>query len=319
MLNERDIIAGLKSKFPDYIGDDAAVIPLGEETSYVLSKDLLMEDIHFRTSYFDAASLAHKALQVNLSDIAAMGAKPTFIMLGISIPVSQEEYALDFIGCFAKACLDASVVMIGGDTTKSPDKLCISVTAIGTTKNKHLKYRKNAKPKNLICTIGNLGDAHLGLIALEQKLAKFDKYKNSFLRPVAKMNEGLWLGEQSAVTAMMDISDGLYIDLERLCAAAHIQGNLILDNLNPTEEFIAACEAMSLEPQEVVLTGGEDYGLLFTVQPEDLETLANDFIGKFGYELKVIGNTSEGTGINFTKKGEKIDLKPKPFTHFGEA
>lgn len=318
MLNENEVIENLKLSFPDYIGDDAAVIPQQGEMNYVISKDVLTEDIHFRPSYVDPASLAQKALHVNLSDIAAMGAKPQFVLLGISIPNLHEKYASDFLSHFSKACLDASVVLIGGDTTKSPDKFFMSVTAIGTVKKKYIKYRSTAKPGDLICTIGNLGDAHLGLLAFEKSLSNFEKYKNSYLRPSAKINEGQWLGEQSAITSMMDISDGLYIDLKRLCLASTVQSNIVLENLTPTEEFKAACGSIGVDFREVMLTGGEDYGLLFTVKPESYAMLADKFNQKFGYEIRQVGKLLNGTGISFTEKGNEINLKLKAFSHFGE-
>lgn len=318
MLNESEIVNRLKSIFPNYIGDDAAVIPQDAQSSYVLTKDLLVEDVHFRTSYFAPENLAYKSLHVNLSDIAAMGAKPMFIMLGISIPEKLEKYAKDFLDYFTTACKEASVILIGGDTTKSIDKLMISVTAIGTVKNKHIKYRTNAQVDDVICTIGHLGYAHVGLMALEKKLTDLENYQNIFLKPAAKNHEGEWLGKKSEVTAMMDLSDGLYIDLKRLCQASDIQGELFLDNIKMNSEFIHACNKLEVSPQNTILTGGEDYGLLFTVKPEKFQQLASQFKLKFGYEINHIGKINKGSGVCFLEKNKILDLKPKPFSHFGE-
>lgn len=318
MLNESDIINQLKSSFPDYIGDDAAVIPQDAQSSFVMTKDLLVEEVHFRTSYFSPENLAHKALHVNLSDVAAMGAKPLFVMLGISIPIHLENYAKNFLNAFTKACLNTSVILIGGDTTKSPDKLLISVTAIGTIKNTNIKYRTTAQTGDFICTIGDLGYAHLGFISLEKKLMGFEKYQKLFLEPVAKLNEGQWLSEQSSITAMMDISDGLYIDLKRLCQASNVQGQLFLENLKSEDDFIKACNQLDLLPKNTILTGGEEYGLLFTVKEQQYLALANDFKKKFGYEINHIGKITNGTGICFLDKNKLVDLQLKPFSHFGE-
>lgn len=318
MLNESDIVNKLKSSFPNYIGDDAAVIPHDAQSSYVLTKDLLIEDVHFRTSYFSPENLAYKSLHVNLSDIAAMGAKPTFIMLGISIPEKLEKYARDFLDYFTKACLDASVILIGGDTTKSTDKLMISVTAIGTVKKTGIKYRTTAQADDLICMIGHLAYAHIGLMALEKKFSGLENYQNIFLQPIAKINEGQWLGEQSAITSMMDMSDGLYIDLKRLCQASSIRGHIFLDNLKINSDFVNACNKLEISPQNTMLTGGEDYGLLFTVKAEKFQELNNQFKLKFGYEINHIGRMSRGEGVCFLEKNKVVDLKPKPFSHFGE-
>ncbi len=318
MLNEADIVNKLKSSFPDFIGDDAAVISQNEQSSFVLTKDLLVEDVHFRTSYYRPEDLAHKALHVNLSDVAAMGATPLFIMLGISIPENLEKYAQDFLEFFTQACLKASVILIGGDTTKSPDKLLISVTAIGTVNNTCIKYRTTAQSGDLICMIGHLGYAHLGLMSLEKKLTGFEKYQNTFLKPTAKNKQGQWLGQQTRVTSMMDISDGLYIDLKRLCQASNVQGNIELSNLKPNETFIAACHQLEILPQNVMLTGGEDYGLLFTVSADHFQKLSHDFKEKFNDEIRQIGKISNGTGVSLLAEDKVIDLELKPFSHFGE-
>lgn len=318
MLNEKDIVNKLKSNFPNYIGDDAAVIPQNTHSSYVLTKDLLIEDVHFRTSYFSPDNLAHKTLHVNLSDVAAMGAKPLFIMLGISIPDRLEKYAKEFLDGFTQACIDSSVILIGGDTTKSTDNLMISITAIGSAKNTCLKYRTTAEIDDFICMVGNLGYAHIGLMSLEKKLTGFDNFQNIFLNPIAKISEGQWLGEQLGITSMMDISDGLYIDLKRLCLASDVQGQLLLDNLKPNADFIHACHKLETTPQNILLTGGEDYGLLFTVKAEKFQILANDFEQKFGYKINHIGKISSGSGVSFLENNKIIDLDLKPFSHFGE-
>ena len=167
MLAEASIIHQLYTAFPEQIGDDAAVFAFTENQSYVITKDLLIEDIHFNINYCDPMSLAQKALHVNLSDIAAMGAVPQLVLLGIAIPPTYETQLPNFLEAFTTACKDTSVILIGGDTTRSTDKLCISITVIGTAKNSHLKYRKNAQVNDLICLVGPVGYAHVGFVALE--------------------------------------------------------------------------------------------------------------------------------------------------------
>ena len=315
MLSESSIINFLHNQFPEKIGDDAAILPFSETESYVITKDLLVEDVHFRLKYQDAASLAHKALHVNLSDIAAMGAIPKYVLLGISIPQQDDHYIHQFLQSFSEQCKAANVLLIGGDTTKSPDKLFISVTAIGIALNTHIKLRSTAKPGDLICISGNIGHAHIGFTTLEGNKDGFDSFKSSFLKPKACLQEALSLGSQPSVTAMMDLSDGLYIDLQRLSEASKVAATINLDALEPSQAFQSACKQLALDSLTTQLTGGEDYSLLFTLKPENHHSV----ISQFKFPVKVIGQMMEGTGVQFIQNGQPHLLNLKPFTHFGES
>lgn len=318
MLSEANIIEYLYAEFPTNIGDDAAIIPLSETSSYVVTKDLLIEDVHFRRAYYNPASLAHKALHVNLSDLAAMGAKPQFVLLGLSIPDSYEKEIHEFLKGFSKACKDAAIILIGGDTTRSPDKFFISVTAIGIAETSKIKFRNRALAGDVICLAGMLGHAHLGLIALEAGIEGLHSFKTMCLKPMARLPEGVWLSQKKEVTAMMDLSDGLLIDLQRLCAASKVAADIQLDQLTASEDFVKACQQLSLDPLQVQLTGGEDYGLLLTVHPQAYTSLAAEFKQIQGYELQSIGHIVSGEGVHFMQQGQPRELLLKPFSHFGE-
>lgn len=318
MLSESDIIHDLKNSFPSHIGDDAAVIQAFGEQSYVITKDLLVEDTHFRQSYYDPASLAQKALQVNLSDVAAMGAKPSFILLGIAIPEKNAAYAKAFLDNFALQVKQAGLILIGGDTVKSPDKLMISITAIGVADKKNLRYRSTAKINDIICVAGELGCAHVGFLACEQALMGFEPFQAAFLRPKAKLAEGQWLAQQQPVTSMMDLSDSLYVDLNRLCNSSEIGAELNLDQLKPEKEFTIACEKLGIEPVQAMLSGGEDYGLLFTTEKAAYNLLSQKFYQKFGYKITPIGSITENRGLKLIENGQEKNLILQPFSHFGE-
>lgn len=297
-LSENKIIDFFQQKFPSSIGDDAAIIG-GQQ---IISKDLLIEDIHFRTRYCDFESLAHKALQVNLSDIAAMGAKPSHVLLGIAIPKHFDSNYIDgFIKSFANNCINNDVILIGGDTTASPDKLFISLTIIGSTDTPI--YRSSANIGDIICVIGNLGHAHIGWQSLEKNIEGFEKYKQVFLKPNTQLKASLEL--KNKVTSMMDISDGLYIDLQKLCKASKVSAQIEVDNLKATEDFINSCNMLNLDPLSTQLMGGEDYGLLITIKPN-----------QYNIALKKIGVIIPGNGEVFFDK--EINLKQKIFSHFGE-
>ncbi|MDF1827486.1 MAG: thiamine-phosphate kinase [Legionellaceae bacterium] len=319
MLNESNIIDTLKNTFPTHIGDDAAVIDFNADNNYVISKDLLIEGTHFRLNYQDAASLAHKALHVNLSDIAAMGATPQFVLLGVSIPQYFESQTELFLNAFTEACQDASVVLIGGDTTHASDNLFISVTALGVAPKHQIKLRSQAKPGDIICVAGNLGHAHLGFTALETSNAHNNlEYQHKFLKPTSRLREGVWFGKQTAITGMMDVSDGLYLDLKRFCKASQLAAHINLDMFAPNTCFTNACHALKLDPIITQLTGGEDYGLMVSMPQQAHTKITHHFKQTFGYDLIPIGEFHDGTGVQVLKNNKQIELNLKPFSHFGE-
>lgn len=231
MLSEDNIIRDLQAKSKGFIGDDAAVLPNLSNDKYIITKDLLTEDVHFRLKYFMPQDLAHKALHVNLSDLAAMGAEPLYILCGISMPNHLQEYASNFLSYLTICCQEVGVILIGGDTTSSSEKLFISITAIGKAQERNIKYISTARSDDLVCLAGNLGFAHLGFTTLENGFVTNTKYTDKFLHPQAKLKEGVWLGKHTCVTSMTDVSDGIYINLKRLCFASNKRGIIDIDLL----------------------------------------------------------------------------------------
>lgn len=321
MLKEADIIQSLRHAFPiaGGIGDDAAVLPLNDCENYVISKDILVEHRHFRLTTTDAASLAHKALHVNLSDIAAMGAMPQFILMGIAIPPHINTVWIDgFMAAFAAACRAQNVTLIGGDTTASERDLFISITVIGRVAKTHLKFRSGAKPGDVICVVGVLGEAHAGFLALEKNAAGLDAVKARSLAPHALVKEGLWLGAEPSVTAMMDVSDGLYVDLSRLLQASHAGGIVDIESLQPSPLLAEAAAQLNIDARECMLVGGEDYALLFTVAPDAYDDLSRRFDKQFGYALGKIGTVTTTGDLQLREGGNPVPFVHRPFSHFGE-
>lgn len=302
-MHEDTIIQKLQAHSQGFIGDDCALID-----NYAITKDLLIEEVHFRTSYFSAEALAHKSLQVNLSDLAAMGARPKYLLCGISIPPNLQTYATQFLEYLTQKCSEEGVILIGGDTTASQNKLFISMTAIGEIQKKCVKYRTGAMPDDLICVAGELGWAKLGLQSLEENTPTDSRYLQSFLLPQAKVKEGLWLARQKSVSSMMDISDGLYLDLQRLCRASNKGSVIELEKLLPYETHELSCKTM--------LEGGEDYALLITIKKRAFSRLTSAFSQLFGYDLKVIGHITEAIDIQIKKPSTYADFDIVPFTHF---
>lgn len=311
-MHEEDILQTLQQYAPEFIGDDAAVLPYSAEEAQLISKDVLIEDIHFRMRYFTPQDLAYKSLQVNLSDLAAMGAEARYVLCGISIPPHATDYALSFLNALTKQCASQDITLVGGDTTASPNKLYISITAIGYCPPKQIKYRHGAKAGDMIVITGQLGWARLGLLGLEQGRSASQPYTNACLRPKAKLSMGLWLGRQAAVTSMMDISDGLYTDLTRLAKASGLQALLELERLPHSKDFQEICLAFGQDPIETMLIGGEDYALLFTVSSASWPTLAKNS----PEPLHCIGSMQAGVDLRITDRGIVTNLDLQPFQHF---
>lgn len=324
MLSEADIIATLRASMPQVegltgIGDDAAVLPAGGYDNFVVAKDILVEHRHFRRTTTDAASLAHKALHVNLSDIAAMGAVPQFVLLGLAVPPHIErKWIEEFVGGFAASCRAAKVLLIGGDTTASERDVFISVTIIGKASATNLKYRHTARAGDIVAVAGELGEAHAGFVALEKNADGFETVKKAHNHPNARTREGAWLGAQPAVTAMMDVSDGLYIDLTRLATASKCAAILHKEKLQPGYVVQEAADRLKFDAFDAVLTGGEDYALLVCVAADKFPALAAEYKNVFGASLRAVGEMAEGQGVSVRDQGKILSLQPKPFSHFGE-
>lgn len=319
MLSEAAIIHQLQTAFPSHIGDDAASLNFHANKTVLVTKDILAENKHFQIETNDAASLAHKALHVNLSDLAAMGATPLYILCGIAIPERLADYAKTFLSALIDACLAANVILVGGDTTASDNDLFISITAIGEANPAFIKHRSNAKPGDIICMIGHLGLAHLGFLAINKNQKNFESAKEAFLKPMAKTKEGIWLAQHACVTAMIDLSDGLYIDLKRLCHASHVQGVLALEQFPITPDFQIQCDALRIDALNTQLGGGEDYGLLFTVNPNHLDELAAHYEALFHEPIVQLGHLQEGKDLLLLHHGKEKKPDFTPFTHFGES
>src|SRR5262249_33123508 len=149
---------------------------------------------------------------------------------------------------FSTACKKQNIRLIGGDTTGSARHLFISVTVIGKAETKYLKFRSGAKAGDVVAVAGALGEAHAGLGALEKKIAGLEKVKARSLRPVARTGEGIWLARQKGVTAMMDISDGLYTDLGKLAEASKKGAMIDFDRLKPSKNLVEAAQKLKVDP-----------------------------------------------------------------------
>jgi thiamine-monophosphate kinase len=303
------------------IGDDAAVLDFGTK-KIVVSTDLLIEGVHFDLSYMPLKHLGYKAVVVNLSDIAAMNAKPTQITVSVAVsnrfPVEALEELFDGVTMATKAY---NVDVIGGDTTSSQKGLIISITAIGEATQEEIVYRNGAKENDLLVVTGDLGAAYMGLQVLEREKQVFQVNPNNQpdldgytylierqLKPEARTDiKDLLHKLEVKPTSMIDISDGLSSEVMHICKQSNVGCNLFEEKIPVDPQFINVCEEFNIDSTTVAINGGEDYELLFTIAIEDFDKIkANPNFTVIGH----ITDAKEGNNL-ITRSNTKIPLKAR--------
>lgn len=308
------------------VGDDAAVIDNGPFCT-VVSTDMLVEGIHFDAAYTPLKHLGYKSVVVNLSDIYAMNAYPRQITVSIALSNRYSVEALDELYEGIRfACDTYGVDLIGGDTTSSPKGLIISITAIGACEKNKLVYRNGARAGDLICITGDLGAAYLGLQLLEREkriwlenpgvqpnLDDQQYIVGRQLKPEARRDMiDTFRRVELKPTAMIDISDGLASELFHICKQSKV-GALIEESgvpIHPETQLQAL--QFKLDPITCALSGGEDYELLFTIEPADIDKI------KYLPDIYIAGEILDAAaGVKLgTKGGNLHELKAQGWKHF---
>ena len=307
------------------VGDDAAVIDhFGKQT--VVTTDMLVEGVHFDLMYTPLKHLGYKSVIVNLSDIYAMNAIPTQIILsiGFSNRFSLEALNEFYEGVYA-ACDKYGVDLVGGDTTSSQKGFIISVTAIGEVPPDKFVKRSTAQKGDLLCVSGDLGAAYVGLLFLEREKKIFmespgvqpDLEGESYvigrlLKPEARKDIVEFFASQEITpTSMMDISDGLSSEILHICKESNLGCVLYEDKIPVSEEMKKAAFKFEIDPTACALSGGEDYELLFTISQSDYDKLVlNEQISLVGYMTE----PEEGAHI-ITKGGSKHVITAQGWNH----
>lgn len=283
------------------IGDDAAVLNFQKEET-VVSTDMLVEGVHFNLAYAPLKHLGYKAIIVNLSDIYAMNATPTQVLVSIAVSSRFPVEALEELYAGIQiACKKYNVDLIGGDTTSSTSGLIISVTAIGKAKPVDLTYRNGANEHDLLVVSGDLGGAYLGLQVLEREnlvfkanpnmqpnLEEYEYIVGRQLKPEAgKHIVDLLKQLEVKPTAMIDISDGLSSEIMHLSKHSGYGFKIYEEKIPLDPMVIKTAEEFGINPITCALNGGEDYELLFTIAQSDFPKI------KGNPNLTVIGHTTE--------------------------
>lgn len=326
MWGEDQFIEYLKKQFPSKdsclgIGDDCAVIPGSRGDAWLVTTDAVVEGVHFLKNQISAKNLGYKALAVSVSDILAMGGIPKYTFLSIAIPKDTDSgWVREFIQGLKEACDEWNIILLGGDTVGSKRDIFLNLTVIGTAVDTKIKYRHGAKEDDLICVTGYLGDSGGGLKAILEGLQRTEDIEyliRAHVHPALHLKSGNWLASNDGVHAMMDISDGLECDLKRLIKSSQKGAIIDTSQIPISNELKRVSLENKWDPLQISLTGGEDYCLLFTVTPENFETLQEGFEKTFGEKLSVIGKITDKTErLVYLDKGREIQLNYASFDHF---
>jgi len=303
------------------IGDDCAIIQANDSEEWLVTTDLLVEDVHFVRNAIPADQLGYKSLAVNLSDIAAMGGTPIGSFLSIAIPADVDvEYLDAFLKGYHRLSAKYNTPLMGGDTTRSMKHLCVNVCVIGKCPINLARKRSMARDGDVVCVSGPLGDSAGGLQILLNKLPFNEKHQyllNRHHKPEPRIHEGEFLSRQSSVNAMMDISDGLASDLVHILKASGVGARIDLSWLPISTDLKSISEKYGWDPVELATTGGEDYELLFTVTNEQFEPLQKAFQDKFDKSLIQIGQIIAGQPeIEWHIKNKRVIKSGSGFNHF---
>lgn len=309
------------------IGDDAAVLEEGGG-QLVFTTDLMVEGVHFERGSSAARDLGAKAVTVNVSDIAAMGASPRYAIAAVAVPPDVEAaWVIELTGGMREACAEYALALVGGDTNRA-ELIVLSVAVVGEVAPGRAVTRVGARPGDRVVVTGALGAAAGGLAiskappeeaasALSEPWGR--ELSQAFARPVARVGEAQILSRAGA-TAMMDVSDGLAIDLSRLCRASGVGARVALAEVPVADALRHAAAQLGVDALELALSGGEDYELVTTLPQDAVETARADLIQGFGTTLSDVGVIVEGSGVVAVREdGSESALRPAGWDHFGRG
>jgi len=279
-VGERALIARIQAHvaLPSWVvrgpGDDAAVIKPERGTFDVVTTDAVVEGVHFDRRFVPFDAIGYRALAVNLSDLAAMGARPRAALLSLALPASLEVESFDrMLEGFLSLAGDHGVALVGGNITSTPGPLLIDVTAIGTARPRKVLTRDGARPGDELYVTGRVGDASAGLHELRRAAEGGVPAPDArdgierYLRPVPRVRVGMLLGRTRAASSCMDLSDGLADGIRQIADASGV-GVKVDGTAVPLSAFVRRWhEECGRDPLEGAMTGGDDYELIFTVRP----------------------------------------------------
>lgn len=322
-LTERELVARIQQQLPRDpawltlgIGDDAAVVEPERNRLDVLTVDAVIDGVHFDRRFTPPDAIGHRAMAVNLSDLAAMGATPRLALLSLALPADLSSDDFDgIISGIAAQAREHGVTVAGGNLTRTPGPLTIDITAIGTVKRRGVLTRGGARPGDIVYVTGTIGAAAAGLQMLQAGHAGAGSCISSYLRPAARTKVGQLLGRNRAPSACVDLSDGLADGVTRIAESSTVGITLDLSALPIDPDARAWFEGRGVDPVVAAVSGGDDYELLFTVRPRQRGRLKAAF-QHGGVPLTRIGVcTAERALLMQPADGAPVPI-PSGFTHF---
>ncbi len=297
------------------IGDDAAAWQPSRSNRSVITTDALVEGVHFTRAAMSAREAGHRALASNLSDVAAMGARPVLATVALGFPADTDQaWLLDAYDGIAALAKRARCAIAGGDLTRAP-AIVFAITVVGEVRASNLKTRTGARPGDVVAVTGPLGASRAGLaVAVDRAdLAAepgFAGVLAAYRTPEPRLREGRWLGASRQVRAMMDTSDGLSTDLTRLCAASGTGATVEMVPVHDGARDVAALTGD--DPERWALDGGEDFELLVSVEKRAFGHLAARFRAHTGRELIRVGTMSAEPGV---RRADGTPVVPAGWDH----
>ncbi len=307
-MTEDELVARIRERLrgvPDErilvgIGDDAAVWQPSRNNRSVITTDALVEGVHFDRALMSAREAGWRTLASNLSDAAAMGARPVLATVALGFPPDTDpEWLLEAYDGIAELATRARCAVAGGDLTRAPS-IIFAITIVGEVRASNLKTRAGARPGDVVAVTGALGASRAGLFVAKERpgLASDPAAADAlaaFRTPQPRLREGRWLGASRSVRAMMDLSDGLSTDLARLCAASGC--GAVVEHVPVHHSARRIAELAAANAERWALDGGEDFELLVAIEKRAFAHLAARFRAHAGRELLRVGRITEETGV----------------------
>jgi thiamine-monophosphate kinase len=301
------------------IGDDAAAWQPSRSHLSVITSDALVDGVHFLGERMSGRSIGYRAMAANLSDIAAMGARPVLATVALGVPPrAQETQLLDLYTGMLEIARRHGVRIAGGDIVRA-GALMLAITVVGEVRRTHLRRRDAGRPGDIIAVTGPLGGSHAGLQLLRHHDLSVPTWSRerglrAFERPEPRVSEGRRLAASSHVHAMMDCSDGLWTDLSRMARASGCGALIEHVPIDPAAQAVAA--ALGEDASVYAHNGGEDFELIVTIAARAFTHLARRFETHFGRPLIRVGVLEKKEGLRMREaSGEIQEVTPAGWDH----
>lgn len=304
------------------IGDDCAVLRPHGDVDWVVTTDTQVEDVHFRRDWLTPYQIGWRAIAVNLSDIAAMGAQPFGALAAFTLPATTDsgffELLLDGV---CDLGLRVNCPLIGGNLARDPTRLTLTFTVFGSVPRGQAVLRGGAKPGDEIWVSGRLGGAAAGLHTYSRTIslpvAVQETLRQRYAQPLPRLREAVFLRATGGLTSLIDLSDGLAGDLGHICEESRVGAQLLAAALPLEEGVREVAAALEEDPFDYALRGGEDFELCCTARPGVLAPLAAEFRAQYGIELTHIGAVTHDPALYLVHAdGSKTAIALQAFDHF---